>query len=457
MSEGMNKQRIPRRILLALLSSLSAGVVPRAGAPFVAIGRDEELSLFLRDLDALGDRGSFFRFVIGKYGSGKSFLIQLMRVCALEKGFVCADADLSPEKRICGTKGSGLATYRELMKNLSVKTSPDGGALPIVISKWISSLKSQTAADGFSPDSDDFEKELSRRIYGVAGELESAVGGFDFANVIKSYYLADRGGDEEKKSACIRWLRGEFNTRTEAKKCLAVSDIIHDGNWFDYIKLLALFVRKAGYGGLTVFLDECVNLYKIPNRVARESNYEKLLAMYNDTLQGGSESLGIVMGGTPQFLEDRRRGLFSYEALRSRLEGSRFESGEYKNIMGPVIRLRRLSDGELLALIARVTRLHGDCYEWTPRVEPSHMEAYLRLCLERVGADSMITPREIIRDYLSLLNILLQNEDADMNKLLLTCDGPVSDRKAEDELTEGEKTVRQETPASSFSPEDIEF
>jgi len=179
--------------------------------------------------------------------------------------------------------------------------------------------------------------------------------------------------------------------------------------------------------------------------------------MYNDTLQGGSESLGIVMGGTPQFLEDRRRGLFSYEALRSRLEGSRFESGEYKNIMGPVIRLRRLSDGELLALIARVTRLHGDCYEWTPRVEPSHMEAYLRLCLERVGADSMITPREIIRDYLSLLNILLQNEDADMNKLLLTCDGPVSDRKAEDELTEGEKTVRQETPASSFSPEDIEF
>ena len=452
MPERMN-QKIPRRILTSLLSSLGAGVVPRSGAPFVAIGRDEELALFLKDLENVSDRGSVFRFVIGKYGSGKSFLLRLMRVCALEKGFVCADADLSPEKRICGTKGSGLATFRELMKNLSIRTSPDGNALPTVISKWISLMKSETAAEGFTPGSEEFRRALDKKIYALAGELESNVGGFDFASVIRTYCTADAEGDEDTKSACLRWLRGEYNTRSEAKKVLPVGDIIHDGNWFDYVKLLALFVKKTGYGGLFVFLDECVNLYKIPNRVARESNYEKLLTMYNDTLQGGSECLGIVMGGTPQFLEDRRRGLFSYEALRSRLEGSRFEAGGYKNIMGPIIRLRRLSDSELLALIARVTRLHAECYEWTPPVEGVHMEAYLRLCLEKVGADSMITPREIIRDYLSLLNILLQNGEISVEKLLAECDGPVADRKG----TEEEGSPEKERRAVDFSPSDIEF
>ncbi len=443
--------KIPRRILLSLLVSLSAGVVPRAGAPFVAIGREEEIALFLSDLNDLSERGSFFRFVIGKYGSGKSFLIQLMRVCALEKGFVCMDADLSPDRRLCGTKGTGLATYRELVKNLSVRTSPDGGALPIVISRWISSLKSEIASSGLTPGSPEFAAETGRRIYRLAAEMESNVGGFDFAAVIRAYYQADRDGDEERKSAALRWLRGEYNTRTEAKKLLPVGDVIHDGNWFDYVKLLARFVEKTGYGGLLLFLDECVNLYKIPNRVSRDSNYEKILSMYNDTLQGGSECLGIVLGGTPQFLEDRRRGLFGYEALRSRLEAGRFEQGGYKNIMGPIIRLRRLSESELLALVARVTRLHASCYDWTPPVEPRQMEVYLRLCLEKVGADSMITPREIIRDYLSLLNILLQNPEASMDELLRTCEGPVADRR------NGEETPPSDAPAPSFDPADIEF
>ncbi len=406
-------QRIPKRILASLLSSISAGVVPRMGAPYIAIGRSEEIEALLSDLEAVNDGGGSMRFIIGKYGSGKSFLIQLVRGFSLERGFITADADLSPERRICGAKGTGVATYRELIRNLASKSSPDGGALPQIIAKWLSDLQSKVAADGFELGSDAFTRELTARIYADTRELEAQIGGFDFATVLTQYYKAYMDGDEEKKSACMRWLRGEYSTKTEARNTLGVmvGGIIDDDNWYEYIKLLAVFFRKIGYRGFVVFIDECVNLYKIANRISRENNYEKLLSMFNDTLQGKAEGLALIFGGTPQFLEDTRRGLFSYEALRSRLSDGQFQKEGFKNLIGPVIRLRRLSDDELYALVARITALHAQNYNWQPRITNEDMAAFLKVCLERAGADTMITPREIIRDYMTVLNILMQNPD----------------------------------------------
>ena len=406
-------QRIPKRILSGLLSSISAGVVPRMGAPYIAIGRNEEIEALLSDLEAVNDGGGSMRFIIGKYGSGKSFLIQLVRGYALERGFITADADLSPERRICGAKGTGIATYRELIKNLASKSSPDGGALGQIIAKWLSDVQSSVAADGYELGSDEFVRRLNAKIYEQTRELEAEIGGFDFATVLSGYYKAYTAGDEEKKSACMRWLRGEYSTKTEARNATGIllGGIIDDDNWYEYIKLLAVFFRKIGYRGFVVFIDECVNLYKITNRVSRENNYEKLLSMFNDTLQGKAEGLALIFGGTPQFLEDTRRGLFSYEALRSRLSDGQFQKAGFKNLIGPVIRLRRLSDDELFALIARITNLHAQNYSWQPRVTTEEMAAFLKVCLERAGADTMITPREIIRDYITVLNILLQNPD----------------------------------------------
>ena len=269
-------QRIPKRVLSSLLASISAGVVPRMGAPYIAIGRNEEIEALLSDLEAVNDGGGSMRFVIGKYGSGKSFLIQLVRGFALERGFITADADLSPERRICGAKGTGIATYRELIKNLASKSSPDGGALVQIIAKWLSELQSKVAAAGHEIGSESFTRELTARIYTETRELEAQIGGFDFATVITQYYKAYMNGDEEKKSACIRWLRGEYSTKTEARNALgvAVGGIIDDDNWYEYIKLLAVFFRRIGYRGFGVFIDECVNLYKIVNRISRENNYE---------------------------------------------------------------------------------------------------------------------------------------------------------------------------------------
>ena len=413
-------QRIPKRILQSLLSSISAGVVGRMGAPYIAIGRSEEIEALLSDLEAVSDGGGSMRFIIGKYGSGKSFLIQLVRGFSLERGFITADADLSPERRICGAKGTGIATYRELMRNLAAKSSPDGGALPQIIAKWLSELQSTVAAEGHEVGSEAFVRELTARIYTATRELESEIGGFDFATVLTRYYKAYMDGDEEKKSACMRWLRGEFSTKTEARNAIGVSlgGIIDDDNWYEYIKLLAVFFRKIGYRGFVVFIDECVNLYKIANRISRENNYEKLLSMFNDTLQGKAEGLALIFGGTPQFLEDTRRGLFSYEALRSRLSDGQFSKAGFKNLIGPVIRLRRLSDDELYALISRITALHAQNYSWQPRITNEDMAAFLKICLERAGADTMITPREIIRDYMTVLNILLQNPDTNFSNII---------------------------------------
>lgn len=409
---------VPRRILGTLLNALSAGVVPRVGAPYIAIGRTEETAALRRDLDVVEDGGAAMRFLIGPYGSGKSFLLQLMRGVAQDRGFVTADADLSPERKICGTKGQGIATYRELIANLATKSSPLGGALPGMIGKWFSALQTEIASGGISPETPAFDRAFDEKIFAVCGTLESEIGGFDFAQVLQQYYRAYMAGDEEKKRDCMRWLRGEYPTRTEARAALGVGSIIDDGNWYEHLKLMGVFFRRIGYAGFLVILDECVNLYKISNRVSRENNYEKLLSMFNDALQGKAQGLMMLLGGTPQFLEDRRRGLFSYEALRSRLCEGQFDRGEYQNFLGPVIRLRRLSDTELLALTQRLCVLHGQYYRWQVRASEEDMVGFVSYCLSRAGADTMITPREIIRDWCSVLNILMQNPQATVQSIL---------------------------------------
>lgn len=402
--------KIPKRILSSLLQSLSAGVVPRSGAPYIAIGRTAEISTLCRDLETIGDGGSVTRFVIGQYGSGKSFLLQLMRGYAVEHGFVCADADLSPERRLSSSGGGGLATYRELIKNMSIRSAPDGGALPQLLSKWLSDMSYEISQSGIGDDTAEFESELSRRVYETVRSVESGIGAFDFAKVITTYFAAIRSFDEDKEASCLRWLRGEFGTKTEAKSALGVCGIINDENWYDHIKLIACFVRKIGYGGLVIFIDECVNLYKIPNRISRENNYEKILSIFNDTLQGKAEGLCMIFAGTPQFLEDKRRGLFSYEALRSRLNDTMFgQNAETQPLFGPIIRLKRLSDDELLALLARTTVLFCEGYGDVD-VTAEEMRDFLYFMLSRAGADTMMTPRELIRAYLSALGTLLSDK-----------------------------------------------
>ena len=452
--ENKHTVAVPRRILTSLISSLAAGVVPRAGAPYVAIGRKEEIGAFLSDLENIGEGGSSMRFLIGRYGSGKSFLMQLVRGYALERDFLTADADLTPERRLYGTGGSGVATYRELMKNLASKASPDGGALQRIIARWIGDLQARVGEE------DPTGTRLREAVMQDLREVEFLVGGFDFARVIAAYYRAYAEGNDEQTSACLCWLRGEFTSKTEARRALGiqVSTIIDDENWYDFIKLWAVLARRIGYRGLVIFIDECVNLYKITHRVSRENNYEKILSMFNDALQGKAEGLLMVLGGTPQFLEDPRRGLFGYEALRSRLCDSRFADAEFKNLIGPVIRLRRLSDDELFALIVRATALHGQNYRWEPRITADQQMRFLQLSLARAGGNVMMTPRELLRDYLTVLDILMQNENVDFDGIIsrVTAESrPVGEEDTDGDGSGDPPPTGGEKP--TFSPVDIVF
>ena len=388
----------------------------------MAIGRNDEITAILDDLERTSMGEGRMRFIIGRYGSGKSFLIQLVRGYALEKNFITLDADLSPERRLYGTNGSGLATYRELIKNMASKSSPDGGALSKLISKWISELRIELVEKGISDESPAFMIELNKSVMNVMRDIEFLVGGFDFSKTIVEFYRAYVNGDDEKQSACLRWFRGEFSTKTEAKQALGynISTIVNDDNWYDYIKLWAVLVRKIGYRGLVVFIDECVNLYKVTNRVSRENNYEKILSMFNDTLQGHAEGITIIFGGTPQFLDDTRRGLFSYEALRSRLCDSRYEIEGVKNLNNPIIRLVRLSDNELFALLKRMTDLFYQYYSCNLGITDENIADFLKINLQKAGADHMVTPREMIRDYMTVLNILLQNNHVDFNQIVMS-------------------------------------
>ena len=456
MTEQQNNgiPQVPKRILTSLLASVSAGVVPRAGAPYLAIGRKDEIAALLSDLEAVNEGGGSMRFLIGRYGSGKSFLMQLIRGYAMERGFLTADADLSPERRLYGSGGSGVATYRELMKNLASKASPDGGALPKMLARWIGDIQAELVSEGLSADSDGFSQMLNQRVLRTMQEMETLVGGFDFAHVITAYYRAYCEGDDLKRSACLRWMRGEFSSKTEARHELgfSVSVIIDDENWYDFLKLWAAMAKTMGYRGLVVFIDECVNLYKITHRISRENNYEKILSMFNDTLQGRASGLALVLGGTPQFLEDSRRGLFSYEALRSRLCDSRFALEGFKNLIGPVIRLRRLSDDELFALILRVTALYAQNYGSEPRISREQMIKFLQICLARAGADSMITPREMLRDYMTVLNILMQNPDAAFEDVI----GSAVTLKTDNDIdTPTEETSKQDKQQFSIDEIDI--
>ena len=433
--ENQTKRRVPRRIAQAVIGSLKGGVVPRVGLPYITVGRKAEIDALLSDVDVISEGGASFRFIVGRYGSGKSFLLQTIRNYVMDRNFAVMDADLSPERKLTGTKGQGLATYRELIGNLATRTKPEGGALSLVLDRWISGIQMQvqsemskaassvqpvpgTMESTFSAGSPAFSGRVAEKISLVVNSISGMVHGFDFARLLTLYFEAEQNGDDAQKAKVLKWFRGEYPTRTEARQDLGVNVIITDEDWYDYLKLFAFFFRQAGYQGLMVFVDELVNIYKIPNSVARNNNYEKILTMYNDALQGKAHYIGMLMSGTPQCIEDTRRGVYSYEALRSRLQEGRFSVEGARDMMAPVIRLEPLSPEEMLVLTEKLTDMHAGLYGYGSRIRQEERVQFIQMEYSRVGADSHITPREIIRDFIELLDILYQHPEKTAGELL---------------------------------------
>jgi len=405
---------IKRRERDAVLQSLQAGLVPKQGLHLIQVGRKAEVSALLQDLDRVCDEGASFRIVVGRFGSGKSFFLNLVRNLAFQKKLVVAQADFSMERRLHASGGQARALYSELMRNLASKAQPDGGALPSVLSTWVSQLQHAVMSAGGST------ADVENRIGEDLRDLQNHVGGFEFAEVVRAFYRGYVDKNDMLQGAALKWLRGEYTTKTDARMELGVRRIVDDDSFYDSLKLMAAFVRKAGFCGLLVNLDEMVVLsHRLPNSRARQANYEALLTLLNDSFQGNSRGLGFIFAGTDECLEDKRRGLFSYEALRSRLaENAIARQQGLVDLSGPVVRLQPLTPEDLFVLLKNIAFVHAGGDPAKVVVSDDGIVATLRAANERLGADYFRTPRDVVRSFIGLLNLLDQNAEKTWQDLL---------------------------------------
>lgn len=405
-----NKQRLRPRERDAIIQSLRAGVTPRTGLQHIQVGRVREVEALLKDIERISDGGSSIRFVIGEFGSGKSFFLQLIRTIALEKGLVTIHADLSPDRRLHATGGQARNLYAELVRNLSTRTKPEGNALTSVVERFITEARKQADASG---------KSVTEIIEDRLSNLSELVGGYDFAKVIASYWNGYEHDNEQLKADAVRWLRGEFTTKTDARNLLGVRTIVDDASVYDHFKLLSLFVRQAGYNGLLVNLDEMVNLYKLSSQKARVSNYEQILRILNDCLQGSAEYIGFLLGGTPDFLLDPRKGLYSYEALHSRLvENSFARAAGVIDYSSPTLHLANLAPEELLILLRNLRNVYASDDQSKYLLPDEALIAFLKHCSKRIGDAYFRTPRNTIKAFVDLLAVLEQNTDIHWTQLI---------------------------------------
>jgi hypothetical protein len=405
-----------------IIQALSAGVVPRIGLPYIQVGRAAEIAALLRDIERIADAGASVRFIIGEYGGGKTFFANLIRLIALERRCVTVHADLAPDRRIHASGGQARALYSEAVRNMATRTKPDGGALAGVVERLVT----------------DAVKEAGERLVSVENVIDEKlapiqefVGGYDFATVLKAYWRGTETGSEDLKVAALRWLRGEYSTKTEARQALGVRTIIDDENVYDSLKSLACLTKIAGYAGMLVMFDEMVNIYKLQNSQARNQNFEQILRIVNDSLQGNTSNIGFVMCGTPEFLLDTRRGLYSYEALQSRLAENRFAADGLVDLSGPIIKLQSLTPEDLLVLLSNIRMVFaaGDAAKFL--VPDEALTAFMDHCNRRIGEAYFRTPRTTVKAFVQMLAVLEQNPEATWHGLLgsvqISADTPTMD------------------------------
>lgn len=410
----MAPKRIRAKERDSIIQSLKAGVTPRAGIQHIQVGRVKEVKALYGDIERIIEGGSAFKLIIGEYGSGKTFFLSVIRSIALEKKLVTLHADLSPDRRLHASGGQARNLYSELMRNLSTRNKPEGNALTSVVEKFITVARQEAERE---------RCEVSDIIHSRLASLTDFVGGYDFAKVIEAYWMGHENSDEELKSNAVRWLRAEFSTKTDARKALGVRSIICDASFYDSLKLMSLFVRQAGYGGLLVNLDEMVNLYKLNSRQARHSNYEQILRILNDCLQGSAEYIGFLLGGTPEFLLDPRKGLYSYEALQSRLaENSFAQKAGVIDYSSPALSLASLTPEELYVLLKNLRNVFASGDESQFLVPDEALKAFLNHCSKKIGDAYFRTPRNTVKAFVDMLAVLEQNRDISWTDLIGSLD-----------------------------------
>ena len=445
----MSERKISPRHSSAILQAFENGVTPRIGLEHVVVGRRAEIETMLDDLDyRVAKGGASFRLLVGPYGAGKSFMLQVIRNYALQRNFVVADADLSAERRLTGAGGQGISLYRELLKNMAIRTRPEGGAFAPLLEHWMNSIQEEVARiSHLSPENPGFTTEVERKVQETLRSFSALSNSFDFAHVLSLYWQAYQAGDEAKIQRAIRWLRGEYQARADFSSDLRVRSMVEDQNWYNYLKLFAAFFQLIGYKGLVLFFDEAVNLYKISNGVSRNNNYEQLLTLFNDVNQGVAQYIGLIFSGTPQFVEDPKRGLYSYEALRSRLQESRFTYDGRRSFAGPLIRLDRLTNEELFVLLQKLRSIHALHYHYTTTITDNDLQQFMEVVTAQIGSAQLLTPREVTRDLIAIMELMRRDSTLTFSQIIHRRDFVASRQQANPEELTPQNEIRDDDPS----------
>ncbi|MBX9887061.1 MAG: ATP-binding protein [Flavobacteriaceae bacterium] len=404
----------------SIINSLIGGVVPKIGVQHITVGRSEEINAVVTALEDVKNGHSMVKFWIGDFGSGKSFMLHVLNTVALKQKFVVASADFTPDNRLYSNDGKGVALYSSIMDNVSIQTKPEGGALPTLLEKWIEQVITKTAEENnislTEIRNENYLSLIQTNIMKTINEITD-VGGFDFGVVIMKYYEGYIKDDDQLRRNALKWLKGEYRTKTEARQDLGIREIINDLNYYDMLKNFCKLFVSMGYSGFMVNLDEAINLYKISNSAVREKNYEKILTIYNDCFQGKVSNLFFNFAGTKDVLENQRRGFFSYDALKTRLVTNKYETADIRDFAQPVIRLLPLDHNEIFVLLKKLKAIFDFNYKTELSISDDDIQQFMEELFNKPGASEFLTPREVIRDFLNILNIIRQNPTVDKNKL----------------------------------------
>lgn len=421
----------------AIINSLIGGVVPKIGVQHITVGRSDEIKAFISALEDVKNGHSMMKFWIGDFGSGKSFMLHLLNTVALKQKFIVANADFTPDNRLYSNDGKGVALYSAIIDNIAIQTKPEGGALPTLLEKWIEQIITKTAQENnislVEVRSEQYLNLIESNIMKTINEI-TEVGGFDFGTVVVKYYEGYIKDEELLRRSALKWLKGEYRTKTEAKQDLGVREIINDLNYYDMLKNFCKLFVSMGYSGFMVNLDEAINLYKISTAVMREKNYEKILTIYNDCFQGKVANLFFNIAGTKEVLENERRGFFSYSALKSRLETNKYETSEIRDFAQPVIRLMPLNHNEIFVLLIKLKEIFDFNYKTQINISESDIKIFMEEIFNKPGATEFLTPREVIRDFLNIMNIIRQNPEVEARKLF--GDIEITDERPDEKMLE---------------------
>ncbi len=413
--------KIKSKEATAIINSLSGGVVPKIGVQHITVGRDLEVEAFTTALEDVKNGHSIVKFWIGDFGSGKSFMLHLLNTVATKQKFVVANADFTPENRLYSNDGKALTLYSAIMNNIAIQTKPEGGALPSLLDKWIEQVVAKTAQLHHIPlieiRNEAYFDLIQKNIMSTVNEITDT-GGFDFGLVVIKYYEGYIKNDELLRRNALKWLKGEYRTKTEARQDLGIREIINDLNYYDMLKNFCKLFVSMGYSGFMINLDEAINLYKIATSTMREKNYEKILTIFNDCFQGKVSNMFINFAGTKEFLENERRGLFSYNALKTRLETNKFETTQLRDFTQPVLKLMPLNNNEIFVLLKKLKQIFDFNFQTSIDITDADIQAYMEEMFNKPGADEFLTPREVIRDFLNILSLLRQNPDADKRSMI---------------------------------------